>query len=155
MKAKNINNFRMEITMKEKKIFLALMETQAYHWAQSRKGFQRLNLSDGQPKILYILKEYEGCVQKELAEMCKIKPSTMTVLLEKMEREGYIVKKQTHISGGKSAKGIYFTEKGKKLANEVDILMENLEMQSFKGFSNEERELLFSMLERVNKNLKQ
>ena len=36
------------------KLFLALMETQAAHWELSRKGFQELDLPNGQPKVLYI-----------------------------------------------------------------------------------------------------
>ena len=61
------------------KFFLALLETQKAHWELSRKGFQKLELTDGQPKILYILLRREGCVQKDLAEVCRIRPSTLTV----------------------------------------------------------------------------
>ncbi|MBE5940761.1 MAG: winged helix-turn-helix transcriptional regulator [Lachnospiraceae bacterium] len=139
--------------MKEKKIFMYMMETQALHHNESRKGFQRLDLSDGIPKILYTLRGHEGCVQKDLAEMCSIKPSTATVILEKMEREGLIVKEMTRVSGGKCAKCIFLTEKGWEKARAIEKLVDDLEEKCFEGFSEEEREMLFTLLKRVQKNL--
>lgn len=135
------------------KIFLALMETQAAHWTQSRKEFQKLSLSDGQPKILYILREFNGCVQKDLADMCKIKPSTMTVLLDRLEKEGYIEKSPVFVSGGKRAKGIFLTDTGRAMADKVYFLMEELEHKSLAGFSEAEKQALFLMLERITGNL--
>ena len=58
----------------EKKFFLELINTQTAHWNLARKGFSKLGLSDGQPKIFYILYFAEGIVQRELAEICGIKP---------------------------------------------------------------------------------
>ncbi len=135
------------------KIFLALLETQGAHWNLSRKGFQELELSDGQPKILYILLGHEGCVQKDLAQMCQIRPSTMTVLLEKMKRDGFIYKEPMIVSGGKRANGIFLTEEGRTKAEKIVELVDDLEEKSFHGFSDEERESLLSMLGRVAENL--
>lgn len=137
------------------KIFLALMETQAAHWNLSRQGFQALNLTDGQPKVLYVLQTKEGCVQKELAQICKIRPSSMTVLLEKMERQGYIYKESSKVSGGKRAFCVYLTEEGRSLAGKITDLVETLEERSFQGFSQEEKIRLFTMLDRIAKNLEE
>ena len=70
--------------------FLLLLELSQAHANRSREGFQRLNLSDGQPKILYILGAQDGQTQKELAELCRIRPSTLTVMLDKMEKKSYL-----------------------------------------------------------------
>ncbi len=135
------------------KFFLALLETSAAHADKSRAGFQRLDLPEGQPKVLYILYYCEGCFQKDLAERCRIRQSTLTVMLEKLEGKGYIRKERTVVSGGKRAYNIYLTEAGRKMAEQVIALIEDLEEQSMKGFSRKERELLLSMLERVTDNL--
>lgn len=139
----------------QEKIFLALLETSASHWNISRKGFQKMNLSDGQPKVLYILNFNEGLVQKKLAEICQIKPSTMTVLLTRMESQGYVRREKVQVSGGKRAYAVYLTETGKALANELIQFVDELETISFHGFSQKERELLFSLLGRIKKNLDQ
>lgn len=135
------------------KIFLALLETQGAHAELARIGFQRMNLSEGQPKILYILLRTEGCVQKELAEKAQVRPSTITVLLDRMEKQGYIYREETRISGGKRAYKIFLSDEGKSLAHQVNELVEELEERSFKGFSGEERKKLLEMLGRVAENL--
>jgi DNA-binding MarR family transcriptional regulator len=135
------------------KIFLALLQTSGAHWEHARKGFQELGLSDGQPKVLYILKRSEGCVQKKLAQLCQIRESTMTVLLTKMEEKGYIYKETLRVSGGKRAYGIYLTEQGRELSDRLVELVDRLEELSFEGFSREEKEQLFSLLDRVKSNL--
>lgn len=144
---------RKERTDMQEKIFLALLQTSAAHWNLSRKGFQELDLSDGQPKVFYILRENEGCVQKELAKICQIRESTMTVLLGRMEKQGYIYKEPKYVSGGKRAYGIFLTEEGKTKADKIIALVDELEEKSFEGFSGEERKQLFSLLGRVRENL--
>ena len=135
------------------KLFLALMEAQRAHGHLSLQGFQKLNLSEGQPKTLYILLRAEGCVQKELAEMARVRPASMTVLLDRMEKQGYILRKETRVSGGKRAYRVYMTAEGKAKARQVEELVEVLEERAFSGFSGEERNLLLQMLGRVADNL--
>lgn len=134
-------------------IFLALMDTQKSHWNRSRKGFQELDLSDGQPKVLYILRALDGCVQKDLAKACDIKPSSMTVMLDGLEKKGYVKREETKISGGKRAYKVCLTEEGREMADKVFWLMETIEEETFEGITEEERLQLFSLLRRVRENL--
>ena len=66
---------------------------------------------------------------------------------------GFIKKSQIYVSGGKSAKAIHLTKEGKEMAERIFEVVEELEAKSLQGFSNEEREMLFQMLHRVEKNL--
>ena len=134
-------------------LFLALLDTQKSHWNRSRKGFQKLDLSDGQPKVLYILRAMDGCVQKELAKACDIKPSSMTVMLDGLEKKGYIYREETKVSGGKRAFKVCLTEAGKEMAEKVFWLMETIEDEAFEGITLEEQQQLFSLLKRVKENL--
>lgn len=134
-------------------IFLALMDTQKSHWNRSRKGFQELDLSDGQPKVLYILRALDGCVQKDLAKACDIKPSSMTVMLDGLEKKGYVRREETKVSGGKRAFKVCLTKEGREMADKVFWLMETIEEETFEGITEEERLQLFSLLRRVRENL--
>ncbi|MBO5354162.1 MAG: MarR family transcriptional regulator [Lachnospiraceae bacterium] len=134
-------------------IFLTLMDTQKAHWNRSRKGFQELDLSDGQPKTLYILRVMDGCVQKELAKACDIKPSSMTVMLDGLERKGYVRREETRVSGGKRAFRVFLTKEGREMAERVFQLMETIEEECFQGISEEEKQQLFALLRRVRENL--
>ena len=137
-----------------KKIFLELLNTSNAHRGLARQGFNRLELSDGQPKVFNILYYTEGIVQKDLAKICGVKASTLTTILARMEKQGYIRKEKVLVSGGKRAFSIYLTEEGKKKAQQVIDLVEELEEKSFAGFSQEEIDTLFALLEKVQNNLK-
>lgn len=136
-------------------IFLALMDTQTAHWNRSRKGFQELDLSDGQPKVLYILLSMDGCVQKELAKVCDIKPSSMTVMLDRLEQKGYVRREETKVSGGKRAFRVFLTKEGREIAEKVYTLMETIEEECFQGITEEEKKQLFTLLRRVKENLEE
>lgn len=133
--------------------FLEIRDTQNAHWQRSKKGFQELELTDGQPKVLYILRVNEGCVQKELAEMCDIKPSSMTLLLDGLVQKGLVERVSAVIPSGKRAYRIYLTEKGRDIADRVYALMETIEDECFEGISDEEQRQLYDLLRRIRENL--
>ena len=56
-------------------------------------GFQLLkeeNIHPRQMPLIIHLKKCEGCTQKELAEKMQVKPSTLNVMIGRMEKNGYI-----------------------------------------------------------------
>lgn len=60
-------------------------------------GFELLkeeNIHPRQMPLIIHLKKCEGCTQKELAEKMQVKPSTLNVMIGRMEKNGYIEKKQ-------------------------------------------------------------
>ena len=63
------------------KFFLKLLELSAAHAKRSQAIFERLNLSNAKPKVLYILRKTDGYTQKELASICRITPPSMTSIL--------------------------------------------------------------------------
>ncbi len=137
------------------KIFLALLAASSAHAEASRKAFTAMGLTEGQPKVLYILNRQDGYVQKDLAEFCGIRQSTLTVLLSKMEKQNFIKKKSCYVSGGKHANRIYLTEEGKAMADRLEDVVEDLEQKTFKGFSKEEREVLLRLLSMAEENLRE
>ena len=134
-------------------LFISTRDTQNLHWKRSKKGFQELELTDGQPKVLFVLREYEGCVQKELAKMCDVKPSSMTLLLDGLEQKGLIERIKIIVPSGKRAFQIFLTPKGREVADKVFELMEIIEEECFVGISEEEKLQLFDLLRRVRENL--
>lgn len=135
-------------------LFLGLLGASSAHADASRREFAKLELTEGQPKILFTLRRANGIVQKELAEVCKVRQSTLTVLLTKLEKQGYIYKDSCYVSGKKHAYRICLTEAGWKKADELEKVVEDLEEQGFTGFSEEERRLLLELLTRVEQNMR-
>ncbi len=138
--------------MIQERLHELLIRTSSMHRKKSRQYFQELELTDGQPKVLSVLSKMEGCVQKELAEACRVEPATMTSLLKNMEQTNLIVKEKKQISG-KRAYGIYLTEEGKVLADKVEDIVVKMEQISFAGFTPEEKEQFLELFTRIYQNL--
>ena len=134
-------------------LIVALLSASAAHQKSCWGGFRALDLSPGQPKVLSRLRFQEGYLQKELAALCHVEPATMVVLLSNMEKKGMIRKEVDHVSGGKRAFRIYLTEEGRRLADQVDRVVEEIEEKSFAGFSEEEKDQLVTLLGRMTENL--
>ena len=128
-----------------------LIKTYAAHKKRSRDAFYDLGLTAGQPRVLTILSNMEGCQQKELAEACSVEPPTMTVLLKNMEQKGE--KKQ--LPGGFRAYGIFLTEEGKKATADVYEIVNEAEEVAFRGFSEAEKETFMSLFSKVKENLEE
>ncbi len=135
------------------KLHAALAEASGMHSRRSRQEFQKLDLSYGQPKVLEYLLDNENCPQNKIAEQCAVEPATMTVLLRNMVNKGLIIKKAIRVSSGKHAYGISLTELGREKAlRSIEIILE-LEETSYKGFSEDDKDKLIELLERVTENL--
>ncbi|MCI9079528.1 MAG: MarR family transcriptional regulator [Lachnospiraceae bacterium] len=140
--------------MSHDKLFLALMGAYSSHADASRIEFINLGLTEAQPKILYILKRADGIIQKDLAELCNIRPSTLTVMLSKMEKQNYIYKDPCYVSGKKRAYSIHLTEEGQEKAEQLENIVESLENKGFMGFTTKEKQNLLDMLGRIEKNMR-
>lgn len=134
-------------------LIVALIKASSTHQKSCWTEFRKLDLSPGQPKVLSRLRYQEGYLQKDLAALCHVEPATMVVLLSNMEKRGMIRKEVDHVSGGKRAFRIYLTEEGRKLAEQVDRIVAEIEQKSFEGFSEEEKDSLIMLLDRMTKNL--
>ncbi|WP_010293212.1 MarR family winged helix-turn-helix transcriptional regulator [Clostridium senegalense] len=53
----------------------------------------KLGLYRGQPSLIMVLYKNEGVRQKELCEKLSVTPATMTKMVNRMEKSGFIVKK--------------------------------------------------------------
>ncbi len=131
----------------------ALIGCSAAHKKCSMQEFQKLDLTTGQPKVLAILSHKEGCLQKDLAAQSHVEPATMTSILNNMSEKGLIYKQKELVSGGKRAYSIYLTEKGHEMALKVNQIVDEMEVISFQGFDDNEKQLLIRLLNRVQSNL--
>lgn len=131
----------------------SLIVASSAHRKVSRTEFQKMNLTEGQPKVLEVLSEHEGYLQKELAEKCHVEPATMTIILSNMEKMGLIRRETAHVSGGKRAFAVYLTDLGKEMALNVSLVVDELEEKSLVGFSEDEKKQFIDYLHRMSENL--
>jgi len=139
----------------ENRFHRLLICASAAHKKYCRQRFQELDLTEGQPKVLSVLRSMENCLQKELAEACRVEPATMTSLVTKMEERGLILREREMVSGGKRAYRIRLTEEGKQVATKVKEIIHAAEQQCFEGFTRNEKEEFLKQFEKVSQNLNQ
>ena len=99
--------------------------------------------------VLEYLAEHDGAMQKDIAAACRIEPATMTSLLCGMEKKGLI----TRSAPDRRSLSVYLTEKGRMLIPLIKEEFSRIEDRATCGFSDEERELLISLLSRMRENL--
>ena len=119
------------------------------HKRYNTQRFHSLGLSTGQPKVLSILLQNEGFVQKDLAERCMVEPATMTTLLRRMEQSGLIYKKATFGTNGKRAMSVFLTDKGRELAVKVEEMARESDEMCLSSLTPEERTIMCTAMKKA------
>lgn len=112
------------------------------------QGYPEFASSHG--NILFQLSVNEKMPMGELANRINRDKSTTTVLVRKLENDGYVQTIPDSID--KRSKIIFLTEKGKKFNSITAEISKELLSTFYKGFSEEEKNDFFNYLQRIQKN---
>ncbi|MFP7485065.1 MarR family transcriptional regulator [Priestia filamentosa] len=113
--------------------------------------FKEHNLTKGQYLYLVRICEHPGIIQEKLAEMIKVDRTTAARSIKKLETEGFIEKKDDHHN--KKIKKLFPTEKGRDVYPFLRREGEHSEKVALTGFSEQEREEVFQLVQRIRKNI--
>ena len=69
-----------------------LHELMREHHNTMRQYFQEHGLFNGQPQMMFLIRENPGITQKDLAEKMQITPASVAVSVRRMEHEGLVVR---------------------------------------------------------------
>lgn len=115
--------------------------------------FQGLGIHPGQMPVFCILCKQEGLSLREMADRLYIKPPTVTVTIQRLEKVGLVCKRPDEKDQRISR--IYLTEEGRKLSEGIQRLAWEDEQILTEGFSEDEIQLLRNFLFRMTENLMQ
>lgn len=101
--------------------------------------------------ILYLLSVEQELSKKEIAERINRDKSTTTVLIRRLLNEGLVEEKNDPTDS--RVKLISLTKKGKKLNELTAGISKDLREVCMRGFAENEKETLLSLLLRMNKNV--
>lgn len=110
-----------------------------------------LGLYRGQPSVLRALWAQEGLMHTELARQLQVQPATITKMLQRMEKAGFIERRSDPEDHRVSR--VYLTEAGQAVRAEVQQVWRQLEEEAFSGFTLEERVLLRRFFLDIRENL--
>ena len=113
------------------------------------QGIEAFNGAQG--RILYVLWQEDGVPIKTIAERCGLAITSLTTMLERMEKSGLIIRQQD--SGDKRKILIFLTDKAKALKEDYDAVSDRMSTIFYQGFTEEEIRNFEEHLERIRLNL--
>lgn len=121
------------------------------HHSRAHQLLEGMGLYRGQPAVLRVLWEKEGQTQTELAIQLKVKPATVTKMLQRMEKTGFITRQPD--AEDQRVSRVYLTETGRAVQDRVEAIWETMAGETFCGFNGEEAVLLRRFLLQIRENL--
>ena len=122
-----------------------------HHHFRANALLEAIGLYRGQPPVLFAQWEQEGMPHTELAERLQNTPATITKMIQRMEKTGFVQRRPD--ASDQRVSRVYLTEAGRAIQARVQAIWETMEAETFAGFTDEERLLLRSFLQRIRKNL--
>lgn len=113
--------------------------------------FKEFELTKGQYLYLVRICESPGIIQEKLAEMIKVDRTTAARAIKKLEINGFIEKKNDEHN--QKIKKLFPTEKGKNIYPFIRRENEHSNSVALEGFSENEVETIFNLLQRVRGNV--
>lgn len=121
------------------------------HRQRAENALNELGLHVGQEMVLFQLWREDGVTQSELIEQLCIEPPTMTKMLQRIEKAGFVQRQQD--SQDARVSRVYLTETGRALEQPVTQIWQNLDELSLSGLSVIEQALLIRLMMQLRDNL--
>ena len=117
----------------------------------TEKGIDAFNGAQG--RILYVLWQQDGIPIKVISDRCGLAITSLTTMLERMEKQGLIRRVQDEKDKRKTL--LYLTENTKALKNDYAAVSEQMSGIYYQGFTEDEIIQFESFLQRVQENLEE
>lgn len=127
-----------------------------YRAFSAQRSYLRLGLNGiqglepGQPKLLEYLMLHGPCRQREFADYFEIDSAAISRMLDGMEREGFVTRRAQETS--RRCNLVEITPKGERAYQIWHQHCLDMEQALLRGFSQKEKEALFSYLLRIYQN---
>lgn len=120
--------------------------------ARVQNLLESLGLYRGQPPVLRALWDQEGLAQTEIARHLQVQAATMTKMLKRMEKAGFVERRPD--PEDQRVSRVYLTEAGRAVRADVQQVWHTLEEEAFAGFTPEEQALLRRFFLQIRDNLR-
>ena len=104
-----------------------------------------------QGRILYVLWQEDGIPIRALSDRCGLAITSLTTMLERMEKQGLITRLQDTKDKRKTL--LYLTDKAHELKQDYDSVSLRMGQIYYQGFSEEEIIRFVGYLDRISRNL--
>jgi MarR family transcriptional regulator, organic hydroperoxide resistance regulator len=122
-----------------------------HHQFRANALLEAIGLYRGQPPVLFALWDQEGLTHTQLAERLQNTPATITKMIQRMEKAGFVQRRPD--ANDQRVSRVYLTEAGRAIQSQVQAIWDTMEAETFAGFTGEESLLLRTFLLRIRQNL--
>lgn len=122
-------------------------------WNRILRDNNMEDLEGARGRVIFALWGHNGVPIKAICEKTSLDKSTLTGILNRLERDGYVCKRPDE--GDKRSTLIYLTGKDREFIRDVDKVSDEMNDIFYKGFSNDEIIQFDRMLERILANCKE
>lgn len=128
-----------------------LMQLMHGHFLRAHSYFEKIGLHPGQTKLLLMLRKLNGLSQREICDELNVKPSTIAVMIKRMEKTELIERKNDEHDQRISR--VFITDKGMEICKTLEDINSEIEKECLKNFTEEEIEISKQFLIRMRDNL--
>ncbi len=132
---------------------LLLGQVSRLHFVRAHTLLETIGLYRGQPPVLRALWEQEGLTHTALAERLHVTPATMTKMLQRMEKAGFLTRRPD--PEDQRVSRVYLTKTGRAMRDRLQPIWRQMETETFAGFTPQERDAIRETLLRIRENLMQ
>ena len=127
------------------------MEIQKYQFRYLRNQLNERKLYRGDPRLLMYVYFHDGRKQAEIAKGLCIKPATLTVMLQRMEQAGLVIRKNDRQD--QRVQRVYITDLGRETSEKTVELFQKAVKGFFQGVPEDDLEGYQRTLEKVKENV--
>jgi len=110
-----------------------------------------LGLYRGQGRALDVLWRNDGCTHGDLAQALSVQPATVSKMIQRMERSGFVARRAD--PKDQRVSRVFLTEAGRQVKQQVDARFDQLEREAIEGLSAQDVNALHQLLTRIRENL--
>ena len=121
------------------------------HFLRCYKSLDKWGIHPGQVPLLSELERNDGLSQKELSDRLRVRPSTITVMIRRMEANGLV--ERQHDPNDQRVSRVIITASGRQAHEQIVRAMDGVERECFQHFSAEEIMLMKRLLMQMRDNL--
>ena len=133
-------------------LYDALQKMNRYmHRSKHRSMKTKEGVHPGQMKLLSIISKNDGIIQRDLAEILDMRPSSLTEMVSNLEKNSLISRKQDE--NDRRVMHVYLTEEGKKIIENFKQAKDDLHDSVFNCLTLDEKEKMLEIVRKVNSSL--
>jgi DNA-binding MarR family transcriptional regulator len=102
-------------------------------------------------RLLVYLRRNEGIHQAAMADLLEVEPITLSRMVDRLDEAGFVERKPD--PNDRRARRLFLTNKATTLMADIRFIVDDLLEQSLQGFSKKDKQLLYDLVEQVQKNL--